>query len=283
VFAFPLTVAGVRTRVLQAGTSGPAVLLLHGLSARADRWMHNLDSLAAHGLRVFAIDLPGHGFADKGADFDYSASGYSRWIEQLLDVMGEEKVVIVGTSFGGLVAANFALHYSQRTEALVAVGALGLIPMGYARRQRTIEWLSQMDRQSIRSRLAKGLHDHSFINDDLVEEDHKINTSPGAAEAFTQLAAYYESAIDADAVAEALALQNATLPIQLIWGIHDVSVLPEYGMKAHELLPGSALDFIDGAGHFPYLEQTGEFNTVLLRFLDRIQLQRMKSGEKRPS
>jgi 2-hydroxy-6-oxonona-2,4-dienedioate hydrolase len=271
VFAYPLTVAGIRTRVLQGGTSGPLVMLIHGLSARADRWIHNLDSLAAHGLRVIAMDLPGHGFADKGASFDYSAHGYSRWLEQLLNVLSEERAVFVGTSFGGLIAANFALDYPSRIRGLAAVGAIGLVPLGEARRQRTMEWLPQMDRESIRARLKIGLYDHSFITEDLIEEDHRINTSPGAAEAFAKLASYYETGIDIDAAAARIAEQATHLPVQLIWGKRDVSVSPEYGVKAHELMQGSMLDMIDAAGHFPYLEKPEEFNRVLLRFIGGIK------------
>jgi pimeloyl-ACP methyl ester carboxylesterase len=267
VFAYPLSVAGVGTRVLQSGTSGPVVLLLHGLSARADRWIRNLDSLAAHGLRVLAVDLPGHGFADKGDGFDYSARGYSRWLEQLIQRIGEEKVVLVGTSFGGLVAAHFALDYPDRLRGLVAVGAVGLVPMGEARRQRTVNWLPEMSRQAIRGRLQTGLFNHSLITDDLIEEDCRINTSPGAAQAFARLADYYRTTIDDDAAAERLAERASSFPIQLIWGKHDASVSPEYGIKAHELIPGSKLAFINDSGHFPYMEKPDEFNRVLLEFI----------------
>jgi pimeloyl-ACP methyl ester carboxylesterase len=276
VFAYPFSVAGVRTRILQGGSSGPVVILLHGLSARADRWGRNLDSLAAHGLRVLAIDLPGHGFADKGGNFDYTARGYTRWLEQFIDMLGEEKVVMVGTSFGGLVAANFALHHPSRLHGLVAVGAVGLVPMREERRRRTIAWLPQMSREEIRGRLQNGLFIRSLITDDLVEEDHRINTSEGAAQAFASLADYYRTTIDDDAAATRLATLSPAPPIKFIWGEHDASVSPEYGIKAQQAIPGSTLSFIPGTGHFPYMERPEEFNRVLLEFIDGLHLQQIK-------
>jgi len=267
MFAYPISVAGIRSRALQAGTSGPLVLLIHGLSSRADRWLRNLDTLAAAGLRALAVDLPGHGFADKGAGFDYTAAGYSLWLRKLLDALGEKKVAVVGTSFGGLVAGRFALDWPERVHALTAIGAVGLVPMGEARRLRTAAWLPEMTRGAIRTRLLNSFVDKSFVTDDLIEEDFRINTSPGAAEAFACLARYYETTIDDDAVVPQLATRDNPFPVQFIWGEQDASVAPEYGVEANRLLPGSRLDMIADAAHLPYMERTEAFNQVLLRFI----------------
>lgn len=272
MFTYPTTVAGVRTRVLQSGVSGPAVILLHGLSARADRFARNLDGLAAQGYRVYALDLPGHGFADKGANFDYSARGYSAWLQAFIDMLGEQKVVMVGTSFGGLVAGFFAAQYRQRVHALVAIGAIGLVPIGMARRQRTVEWLPQMAREQIRARHFNGLLKHALITDDLVEEDHRINTSPGAAEAFACLSDYYRDHIDEDVAAPRLAALGGGLPVKLIWGEKDASVSPDYGIQAQKEIPGATLEFVPGTGHFPYWEKPEEFNALLTRFLATLDL-----------
>ena len=247
---------------------GPPVILLHGLSARADRWSHNLDALGAAGLRAMAVDLPGHGLATKGEGFDYSAGGYSQWLEQLLQALGIARAVIVGTSFGGLVAMRYAADFPHRVAGLMAVGAIGLVPSGLERRMRTVQWLQEMGRDQIRQRALRGLLDPQHVTDELVEEDWQINNSPGAAQSFAQLGRYYQERIDDDAAAPRLAATPAaTFPVHLVWGAKDPSVSVDYGVAAQKILPGTPLDLIEDCGHFPYWERPDAFNALLIRFV----------------
>ena len=254
------------TRVLQSGLAGPAVLLVHGLSSNADRWRRTLDPLAALGTRVYAVDLPGHGFATKGTGFDYSAAGYARFLRDLLDVLGIGQVRLVGTSFGGLVVTAFAADHPNRVSSLVAAGAVGLVPMGEARRRRTLEWLPQMSRQAIRDRLLRSVVDPSLITDSFVEADYRINNSPGAAQAFEALAQYYATRIDDDATCARLAALPVTFPILLLWGEHDASVAREYGEAAHRRLPGSRFALVPETAHLPYYERPEHVNALLADF-----------------
>jgi pimeloyl-ACP methyl ester carboxylesterase len=65
MISYPMRAGTVVTRVLQAG-SGEPVVFVHGTGGRAERWSRNLDAIARTGRTAYAIDLPGHGFADKG-------------------------------------------------------------------------------------------------------------------------------------------------------------------------------------------------------------------------
>ncbi|HXP75722.1 MAG TPA: alpha/beta fold hydrolase [Stellaceae bacterium] len=268
MFAYPIAVDGATSRVLQSGFKGPSLILVHGLGSRADRWRRNLDPLAEAGWRVFAIDLPGHGFAVKGRSFDYSARGYARFLRGFVDQLREEKVALVGTSFGSLVVSTFAVEDPHRVRALVVAGAIGLMPMGEARRHKTIGWLSDMSRDGLRNRLRLGVVDKSLITDELVEEDFRINNSPGAAEAFTALARYYATTIDDDATCDPLSKLNAAYPTLLLWGEHDASVAPAIGAAAHSRLPGSRFVTVPGTGHLPYFEKPDLVNRMLIEFLN---------------
>ena len=72
MISYPFGVGRTLTRVIEAGTGAANVVLVHGLGARADRWVGVLAVLAKAGYHGYALDLPGHGFADKGADFPLS-------------------------------------------------------------------------------------------------------------------------------------------------------------------------------------------------------------------
>lgn len=267
MITYPVTAGGVTTRVLQGGLTGSVVLLLHGLGARADRWTHNLDILGAAGVRALAVDLPGHGFAQKGEAFDYSAAGYSDWLEQFIQKLGARQVVLIGTSFGGLVAARYAADHPHRVTGLMLVGAIGLVPIGTERREVTVQWLSQMGREQIRARMQRGVLNTSLITEELVEEDWRINNSDGAAKAFDRLAAYYRDQIDNDVVAWRLSALGARFPIKIAWGESDLSVSPKYGEEAHQIISGSQFEFLSGCRHFPYWERAATFNESALRFL----------------
>ena len=62
-------------RARASGTAGAPVVLVHGTGGRADRWVRNIDAVASSGLHVYAVDLPGHGFASKGEGIDLLRAG----------------------------------------------------------------------------------------------------------------------------------------------------------------------------------------------------------------
>ena len=59
------TIGGIRTRVLESGGGGSAVLLVHGYSDSADGWRAVMDRVASGGHRAVAVDLPYHGRAER--------------------------------------------------------------------------------------------------------------------------------------------------------------------------------------------------------------------------
>jgi pimeloyl-ACP methyl ester carboxylesterase len=164
----------------------------------------------------------------------------------------------------------FALRYRARVRGLVMIGTIGLMPIGAERRQKTIEWLPQMDRNSIRIRLRRSVFDPALISEDWVEEDYRINNSPGAAESFSALAHYYAGAIENDATCDQLAVLSANLPILLLWGSEDVSVPPTIGAAAHAKIPGSKFVVLPNTAHLPYRENPDAANHVMLEFLARL-------------
>ena len=64
-------------------------------------------------------------------------------------------------------------------------------------------------------------------------------------------------------------LNELKIPVQLIWGADDPLFPLEHARRAKELIPGSRLAVIEGAGHTPQAERPEEFNKQLAAFLRR--------------
>jgi pimeloyl-ACP methyl ester carboxylesterase len=101
---------------------GPAIVLLHGLTATRRYVVHGSKLLARRGYRMVAYDARGHG--DSGAPSDRSAYEYSDLsgdLLALLDELGIERAVLAGSSMGAAAAMRFALSSPDRVAALVQI------------------------------------------------------------------------------------------------------------------------------------------------------------------
>jgi pimeloyl-ACP methyl ester carboxylesterase len=264
---YPLAAGGIVTRVLRAGETGPNILLLHGFTSRADRWRQSVVDFAAQGYRVFAPDLPGHGFATKSETFDHSVRGYRDFILDLLDRLGLDRVTLVGTSLGGHILAKVAAHSPERATHLVMIGSMGLQALGSDRVKAIRAGLADMSPAAIRSRLLSVFTDPSHVSDDLVTEDVLVNTSPGAAESLAKFGAYLASDYNEDLVLDDLAALDGKVPLLMIWGEDDKSMPVEIARMARKRLPHSKLATLGHVSHTPYIENPEAFQEIIREFL----------------
>ncbi len=99
-------------------------VFIHGFGGQAEQWQYQLQEFSLEN-RVIALDLRGHGLSDQ------PASGYemSRTLEDLEIALTllkvKNKIVLVGHSFGGAVATEYALKHPDRVERLVIIATAG--------------------------------------------------------------------------------------------------------------------------------------------------------------
>lgn len=267
MIAYPLDVQGVLTRVLEAGPAdGAPILFLHGTANHAGRWVHNLEAQAAAGRRAFAIDLPGHGFAQKDAQALCTVPGYADFAAAFLEqVAPGQAAVVVGTSLGGHVAARLAVTRPRAVHALVLVGSMGLVPIGPEARARIQGGASNQGRDAVATKFTRIVRDPGLVTPQWIDEEHRINNSPGAVDALTRLGRYIGERLDDDLAGPRLAAVD--VPKLLVWGAVDPVVPLAVGQAAHALLPGSRLAVIADTAHTPYLENPAAFNRLLDDFL----------------
>src|SRR5262245_20172888 len=87
--------------VAEYGTTGPSLVLVHGIGSRGVSWWPVIDALAAD-FRLFVPDLRGHGESDKPPN-GYLPTDYARDLAALIDALGLDHPSIVGHSLGGIV------------------------------------------------------------------------------------------------------------------------------------------------------------------------------------
>jgi 2-hydroxy-6-oxonona-2,4-dienedioate hydrolase len=268
MITYPIAAGETVTRVLEAGAAdAPAILLVHGLSSRADRWARNIDALAAAGYRVVAADLPGHGFATKDPAQDHTIGGYADFVLDLLDALQIEQATLVGTSLGGHVVAVAALRQPRRATRMMMIGSTGFAPSTPERVRSFRNWIMNLTPDSHRPMLQRVSSDTSLVTDDMVREDVLINTSPGAAACFDRFLTYMAKGFNDDLVLDRLGEIADTVPLLLFWGVNDSSVPVETGRAARARLTKSRLVCVEGLNHTPYYENPSLFNHVLVKFI----------------
>jgi 2-hydroxy-6-oxonona-2,4-dienedioate hydrolase len=261
--AYPVTGAGVTTRVIEAGSGDNVVVCLHGAGSRADRWVPVMPGLVAEGYHVFSIDFPGHGFADKRSDIDYSASGFATVIAGVLDSLGLSGVAIFGTSLGGHVGAYLAVERPELVSELVMIGAVGVsdFPDEF---HTPAEVLSDGSIAGVTRKLSFLVADPEMVTDAWVREESMINSSPGAHQALTRVARWLDEDCNAARQDGLLANRLPELRVLLVWGADDRWTPPSMGIEAQQNLPGVELELMPGCGHAPYFEDP-DFYVELMR------------------
>jgi pimeloyl-ACP methyl ester carboxylesterase len=97
--------------------TGPALVLIHGISSSGEVWLPLLDELGRHFTPV-TVDLRGHGNSGK-PETGYLYDDYIGDVDRVLDHLNLATPLIVGHSLGGLVTLWWAAQQPARAAALV--------------------------------------------------------------------------------------------------------------------------------------------------------------------
>lgn len=266
VISYPVTVNGVRTRVVESHGGTTPLICLHGVGSRADRFIPVIPGLVAAGFRVFAVDFPGHGFADKTGEIDYRPKGFADFVAGVLDELGLADAVIAGTSLGGQVAARLACDRPDLVTAVVLIGTMGLSELAEADKVAP-ENVSNGSIEAVTRKLGFLVSDPAMVTDAWVREESMINSSAGAAEALAAAAALLNAEANNDRQDARVRAERPDLPVLIVWGEDDRWTPLAMGQQAHELLPGSHFVVMPGCGHAPYFEDPASFVEIVSEFV----------------
>lgn len=253
-----ITVGGVRLHYLERGQGSP-VLLLHGNVVTAQDYELSgvLERAAAH-HRVIAFDRPGYGYSDRPKGVLWTAARQAELLDQALRQLGIVRPVVVGHSWGTLVALQMALNHADNVAGLVLLG-------GYYRPTArpdvllaappAIPVIGGILRHTLSPLLGSAMLPLNFkaMFAPLEVPEHFKSSFPyGFPVRPGQIRAEAQDAVVM--IPAALKIHRRygelRLPIVIMAGTQDLIVNHEkHARWFHEQLPGSHLRLVPGAGH----------------------------------
>ena len=114
-------VDGVRLRYTEKG-EGPALVLLHGNGLLAtDFELSGVLAAAARSYRVITFDRPGFGHSERPGNNSWTPEAQALLFYQALHQLGVERPIVLGHSWGTLVALAMALDFPRYVRAITLV------------------------------------------------------------------------------------------------------------------------------------------------------------------
>lgn len=270
-----LTIHGHKRAFIKTGT-GPALLLLHGLGCDHTTWLPVVAALSRR-YTVIAPDLLGHGKSAKPRA-DYSVGGYANGMRDLLTVLGVDRVTVVGHSFGGGVAMQFAYQFPERTERMILVAPGGLGPevtpairaitlpgFHQVMALATLPGVRQVATTGLRALAASGVSKARDLDEvAVVLESFK---DPGSRRAIRHVVSAVVDWRGQIVTMVDRAYLTQAMPMCVIWGTEDAVIPVKHAGVAAELAPGATVEVIANAGHFPHKDHPQRFVKILDEFI----------------
>lgn len=254
------------------GEGAETVIMLHGSGPGASSWANfsrNIEPLVAAGYRVVLMDSPGWSKSDpivcRGSRSDLNATA----LKGLLDVLGLERVHILGNSMGGHSAVAFALSYPERVGKLVLMGggtggASPFVPMP----TEGIKLINALYREPTIDNLKKMMNVFVYDPSDLTEElfqtrlDNMLSRRDHLDNFVASLAANPRQFPDFST-----RLGEINAKTLVIWGRNDRFVPMDAGLRLIAGIANSELHVFNNCGHWAQWEHAETFNRLVLDFL----------------
>ena len=253
-----IEVDGVRLHYTDRGTGQP-VVLVHGNAVAGDDWNTSgvADLLLGDGFRVIVFDRPGFGHSERPRGRAWTAMQQAELLHNALRQLGVERPVVVGHSWGTIVALSMAVRHPADMAGLVLLSgyyfwtlrpdavlvAAGAIPiLGDLLRYTVSPWLG---------RLLMPLQKRAMFSPAPVTVRFRAEYSDAMALRPSQIRA--TSVDGALMIPGALRLRRhydeLSMPTLIMAGSGDKVVFKRNAERLRDAIPGSVLRILDGAGH----------------------------------
>ncbi len=222
---------------------GRPIVFLHGWVGSWRYWVNSMQ-IASTSFRAYALDLFGYGDTTRDP-LHYSLERQADLINRFLGEMGIGKVALVGHGLGALVGFSYLKQWPKTVDRMMAINC----PLDYDSvnaRMRTatmpelIEWLAARSPESI-----------SALSDAAKADPQAVSASMAGLRANNLFSG----------------VRDLGVPCLLVYGPND----PAVTMPAQEkidLFPNHMHQIsLEGAGHFPMVDNPTQFNRLMTDFL----------------
>ncbi|MBC7911950.1 MAG: alpha/beta hydrolase [Pyrinomonadaceae bacterium] len=243
----------IKVHYQTSGKGQDALVFIHGWTCNTDFWRGQTGAFP--GVRVIAIDLPGHGRSDK-PQTDYTMDYFARSIEAVMRDAKVNRAVLAGHSMGTPVVRQFYRLYPEKTLGLVIVDG-GLRP--FAPKEQTDQFTAALkaNYQTVAPQMINGML--------TPVKDEKLKTQIRTA----MLATPQHVAISAMAgMADEKVYERDAIKIPVLAVLAKSPFWqPDTEQFLRSLAPQLEFYMWDDVSHFLMMEKPQEFNKTLQGFL----------------
>ncbi len=255
-----LAIDGTEHRIYfeEAGHGNIGLLLQHTAGADGRQWRHVLeDETLQSAFRMVAYDLPYHGKSVPPTDARWWQEEYRLTRDFLMavpralgDALDLERPVYMGSSIGGHLAVDLALHFPQSFRAVVGLEASAYTPGGFVD-----EFHHPRIGNDFKAHVMYGMMAPS--SPEAFRHETAWVYSQGAPAVFKGDLYYYS--VDHDVRNTAAAIDTGICSVDILNGEYDWSGTPTAGAELAAMIPGARYRTMVGLGHFPMSEHPEKF------------------------
>lgn len=230
------------------------ILILHGWGwpISSPQWARVKDLLEEKGYNVFVPDLPGFGKTPPPI-LPWSLDDYVEWVKSYCEQKNFAKFFLLGHSFGGSLAAKFAIKYPQFVEKLILIDAAGIRKKRLKKEiQKKVAHLlnkfSFLPFYSLARRIAYRtlfLHSDYLLTGGVMKETYLKVLENDISDIFSSVA----------------------VPTALIWGEKDNITPLKHALFMKKSIAGAYLEIIPGVKHNPHKESPEILVKKILEFI----------------
>ncbi|PSB11472.1 prolyl aminopeptidase [Pleurocapsa sp. CCALA 161] len=255
--------------------SQPVAFIIHG-GPGAD---HTLDkptfSPLSHKIQLVYFDHRGQGRSMRGAKETYTLENNVEDMEALRQYLGLDKIVVIGSSYGGMVALSYAIRYPQNVSHLIVISTVAdsrfLI--------RAKEILAQRGTEAQKA-IAQRLWDGTFENEEQLKEFFQVmmpmysfTYDPNSPQPASNLLILSPDALNV-AFSGFLRSYNLldqlpkiTAPTLVIGGRHDWICPPEFSEEIASKIPRADLRIFENSAHLIRIDEPEALRDAIAGFL----------------
>ena len=241
----------------------PVIIFIHGFPFNKSMWNKQIETLKEN-YRVIAYDVRGHGNSYAGNE-NFSIGLFAKDLLNFMDALNIDKTILCGLSMGGYIALNAIENYPERFDALILsdTHCIADTPEAKEKRMKAIE--------TIRNTGVEKYADDSIKN--LFAQESFTTKKEEVAAVREMIANTAEQSLVNTLLALSMRketcnrLPEIKVPVLIMAGKEDKITPPEAAQFMHEKIKGSCLNIIEHAGHLSNMENPGEFNFQLKKFL----------------